>query len=228
MPPRAQAPEISLYSPNGARKYLNRDERQRALAEMAKLPVDRALFCLTLAWTGGRVSEVLALAPSSFQVERGIVAVRTLKRRKSHVREIPIPPGLMAALDRHFGLSAPARDLQSADHRLWPWHRVTAWRFIKRVMALCQISGRRASPRGLRHAFGVGTLQAGVPLNLAQRWLGHAGMTTTAIYTEVTGPEEAAFAAQFWRDNYFLLQQDRGRGRRLKPNCWVFPRTKMA
>jgi integrase/recombinase XerD len=144
------------------------------------------------------VSEVLALSPSSFQIERGIVAIQTLKRRRHVVREVPIPPELMAVLDRHFHLAARQRDLRSGDSRLWPWHRATAWRIIKRVMTLCQIRGRRACPRGLRHAFGVGSLQAGVPLNLAQRWLGHAHMSTTAIYADVCGPEEAALAARFW------------------------------
>ena len=56
------------------------------------------------------------------------------------------------------------------------------------------VSGKRASPRGFRHAFGVGTLQAGVPLNLVQRWLGHASMEKTAIYADVGGPEERVFA----------------------------------
>jgi site-specific recombinase XerD len=38
-----------------------------------------------------------------------------------------------------------------------------------------------------------------VPLTLTQRWLGHARISTTAIYTELCGPEELAFASQFWR-----------------------------
>jgi site-specific recombinase XerD len=71
------------------------------------------------------------------------------------------------------------------------------------------ITGRCACPRGLRHAFGVGTLQRGVPLNLVQRWLGHARMSTTAIYREVVGPEEAAFASLFWRGG---TEIDRRRG----------------
>jgi site-specific recombinase XerD len=66
-------------------------------------------------------------------------------------------------------------------------------------MMLSQIVGRGACPRGLRHSFGVGTVQAGVPLTLTQRWLGHARISTTAIYTELCGPEELAFASQFWR-----------------------------
>ena len=66
------------------------------------------------------------------------------------------------------------------------------------------IVGRHACPRGLRHGFGVGTLQAGVPLTLVQRWLGHARLTTTAIYAEVSGPEERGFA-----DGYFRWSGDR-------------------
>jgi site-specific recombinase XerD len=57
----------------------------------------------------------------------------------------------------------------------------------------------RACPRGLRHAFGIGALQAGIPLNLAQRWLGHSRISTTAIYADVSGDEEKAFATRFWR-----------------------------
>ena len=69
-----------------------------------------ALFSLLLAWTGGRVSEVLAVRANSFQLDRNLVSLHTLKRRKPHVREVPIAPGLMTAIDRHFGLTrTPAR-----------------------------------------------------------------------------------------------------------------------
>ncbi len=61
--------------------------------------------------------------------------------------------------------------------------------------------GRRASQRGLRHAFGVGTLAAGVPLNIVQRLLGHSSITTTTIYTEAAGPEQYALAEKFWTLN---------------------------
>lgn len=197
---RDRDPEpFSLYAPNGARKYLNRDERHRVLAAIEFLEPDQALFALTLAWTGARVSEVLALRPSSFQVELGVVALRTLKRRSHHIREVPIPPELMGALVRHFAISERQWDSRNADTCLWPWHRTTAWRLIKSVMHRNRITGLSASPRGLRHSFGVGTLQAGVPLNLLQRWLGHARITTTAIYADACGPEEIAIAGKFWK-----------------------------
>jgi integrase/recombinase XerD len=191
----------SLYSRDGARKYLNRDERSRAIEAMNGLAPDKRLFALTLAWTGARVSEVLALTPASFQIEAGIVAVATLKRRRFCVRELPLPGPLVREIDRHYGLGAAQRDPARAAARLWPWHRVTAWRFVKSV-GLQTGAGRRAScPRGFRHGFGVGALQAGVPLNLVQRWLGHASIATTAIYADACGPEEVEFARRLWRDS---------------------------
>jgi len=189
----------SLYAFGGARKYLNLDERRRVLDAMQSLDTEKALFSLTLAWTGARVSEVLALTPACFQLERGIVSIATLKRRRPVVREVPIPDFLADALNVHYHLHQAQADPASAQERLWHWRRETAWRFIKAVMRRSQIVGCSASPRGLRHGFGIGTIQAGVPLNVVQRWLGHARLSTTAIYTDASGPEEYALAQRFWQ-----------------------------
>jgi site-specific recombinase XerD len=35
-------------------------------------------------------------------------------------------------------------------------------------------------------------------MNLVQRWLGHARISTTAIYADASGPEEQALAARYW------------------------------
>jgi len=166
---------------------------------MDSLAEERALFALTLAWTGARVSEVLALTAASFQIESSVVALCTLKRRRQCVREVPLPPSHMTALDDHFMLAEIQRSADASNVRLWPWCRQTAWRLIKEVMDQAAVVGRPACPRGLRHSFGVGTLQAGVPLNLVQRWMGHARMSTTAIYADASGDEERAFARRFWR-----------------------------
>jgi site-specific recombinase XerD len=189
----------SLYARSGARKYVNADERARIIAVLERLEPGRALFVGTLLWTGARISEVLALTPASFQVASGIVALRTLKRRRFAVREVPMPTELMEALDAHFGLGRAQREEGASTSRLWAFCRVTAWRIVASVMAEAGVKGQPACPRGLRHGFGVGTLQAGVPVTLVQRWLGHARLSTTAIYAEVSGPEEQAFAERYWR-----------------------------
>ena len=60
------------------------------------------------------------------------------------------------------------------------------------------IHGPHATPKGLRHGFGVAPISACVPLNLVQKWLGHARLTTTAIYTNAVGTEEQSIAARMW------------------------------
>jgi len=82
--------------------------------------------------------------------------------------------------------------------RLWPWSRMTAYRKVTGIMEKARISGPWAVPKGLRHGFGVRAIHSGVPLNLVQRWLGHADMKTTAIYANASGPEERQIAARAW------------------------------
>jgi len=52
------------------------------------------------------------------------------------------------------------------------------------------------SKGGLRHSFGIHASPSGVPLKLVQRWLGHASMTTTAIYLDALDEEEREIAAR--------------------------------
>jgi site-specific recombinase XerD len=50
----------------------------------------------------------------------------------------------------------------------------------------------------LRHAFGINAVRVGIPLNLIQRWMGHASMKTTAIYLDAIGDEEREIARRMW------------------------------
>lgn len=168
------------------------------IAAFDRLPPERRLFALTLAWSGARVSEILALTPASFDLDAGLVAIRTLKRRRFAIREVPLPSGLIVELETALQLKARQKDARLAEARLWRFGRTTAWRFVKAEMERAGLSGRPASPRGLRHGFAVGTLQAGVPLTVVQRLLGHARLSTTAIYAEVSGPEEREIVSRYW------------------------------
>ena len=59
--------------------------------------------------------------------------------------------------------------------------------------------GPHRTPKGLRHGFGIAATVQGVPINMLQKWMGHADLKTTAIYAEAVGPEEAAIADRMWQ-----------------------------
>jgi integrase/recombinase XerD len=94
--------------------------------------------------------------------------------------------------------AAQARRGKGRDSRLWAWSRVTAWRKVQAVMEMAGLAGPHATPKGLRHGFGVQAVSAGIPLNLVQKWLGHAQLSTTAIYADAMGAEEQSIAARMW------------------------------
>jgi site-specific recombinase XerD len=50
----------------------------------------------------------------------------------------------------------------------------------------------------LRHGFGVKAVSSGIALNMIQKWLGHAQLSTTALYADAVGQEEQATAARMW------------------------------
>jgi integrase/recombinase XerD len=166
---------MSLYGPTGARKYLNAVERRRFIKAANRAEPITRLFCLVLGWSGGRISEVLALTPAAIDIDCGVANIETLKRRKRGiVRQVPLPRDTLRELNRVFKLRLMQRDHELAVQRLWTWSRTTAWRRVKEVMAAAGIFGARAMPRGLRHSFGVKAFQSNVPPHLVQRWLGHA------------------------------------------------------
>ncbi|MDP1735994.1 MAG: site-specific integrase [Caulobacter sp.] len=183
---------MGLFDAEGCRKYLCASERRRFLAAAATADLTTRLFCQLLAITGCRLSEALALTPKRLDPETGRVIFRTLKRRRRIFRAVPVPPDLMRALQ----LMAAAKE---PDAPLWGWCRQTGWRHVTAVMARAGIAGPQASPKGLRHAFGVANAENNIPASLTQRWLGHARAETTAIYQQAVGGEERAFAERLWR-----------------------------
>jgi integrase len=182
-----------IIGKDGRRKYVTDPERRAMLTRAAGLDAKTHAFCWVLAATGCRVSEALGLTLDSLDGEAQTIVVESLKKRRRGIyRSIPVPKVL---IDRLREMNEPA-PFPAA--RFWTWSRMTAYRKVTEVMRMAGIQGPHASPRGLRHGFGVSAIQSGVPLNLVQRWLGHADMRTTAIYTYAIGPEELSIAARMW------------------------------
>jgi len=155
-------------------------------------------FCLTLIYTGVRISETLAVTPERIDRENSAIIFETLKRRKRVVfRVIPVPNELIVRLARVHGLSS-VEITSEASAPLWNWSRTTAWKHVRAVMESAGVPGWLASPKAARHAFAVDAIQLGVALNLVQRWMGHARIETTAIYANVIGDEERNIAERMW------------------------------
>jgi integrase len=190
-----------LYDQTGNRKYLTSKERQAFILVALEAEGDIGTFAMTLAYSGARISEVLATTARRIDFSAEGIVFRTLKRRRPDIyRMVPLPPLLLEKLEQVHNVRAKQLDPSLSDRRMWPWCRTTAWQRVKFVMQKAGIAGVRATPKGLRHGFGVeGTAVAGVPLNMMQRWLGHARIETTAIYATAIGPEERALAARTWK-----------------------------
>jgi integrase/recombinase XerD len=183
----------SIYNEQGQRKYLTSKEIGSFLYQANKQNDSVKSFCFIQAMTGCRISEVLSLSIKSIDFSSGHVVIDTLKKRDKKVyRSIPIPEWLLSLLNQQIKSEILNKD------KLWPWSRMTAYRRVCEVMDKADIVGPHACPKGLRHSFAVRAIQSGAPLNLVQRWLGHSDIKTTAIYTNVMGPEERAIAARMW------------------------------
>lgn len=187
--------ELMIFTKCGQRKYLTSNEVSQFTQAARKLPLDVRSFCLTIAYTGCRISEALALTAANIDFEAQALIVKCLKKRgKTVYRGIPLPAVLLEML------RCLVRQIDDPERRLWPWSRMTGYRRIRDVMDSAGIVGEHATPKGLRHGFAVQAIQANVPLTLVQRWLGHADIKTTAIYTSAMGAEERSLAARMWRE----------------------------
>lgn len=183
----------TVFNSQGQRKYLTAGEMDNFVKTARKYTIEVRSFCWLMAYTGCRISEALALTRDSIDFEAKHVIIKCLKKRGRRVfRAVPLPANLLKVFSRWF------RVVQKVDERLWPWSRMTGYRRICEVMQSAGVRGSYASPKGLRHGFGVRAIQASVPLTLVQRWLGHADIKTTAIYTSAMGPEEREIAARMW------------------------------
>ena len=109
------------------RKYLTAGERGRFLSVARAHPKPGVqTLARTLAMTGCRVSEALALRACDVDLEAGELRIATLKRRAEHWRAVPVPEDLVHALDLVHREGRAQASARGANRRLWPITRQTA------------------------------------------------------------------------------------------------------
>ncbi len=154
---------------------------------------DRALLELLYA-CGLRISEALGLDLEDISLVEGSVRVigKGDRERRLPVGDVAIAaleryldevrPGYLAKLERPLKRGGPLF-VSRRGHRL---ARMSAWRVIRRAALRGGIRGH-VTPHTLRHSFATHMLEGGADLRVVQELLGHASITTTQLYTHLTG-----------------------------------------
>ena len=174
-------------------KALSTDDVERLLeaSSLGEGPVplrDRALLEL-LYGTGARISEAVGLSADDLDLDEGTIRLFGKGRRE---RVVPIGRYAIGAVEAYLVRARPelARAGRGTaalflNQRGGPLSRQSAW-------AVLQVAGERAglgehvSPHTLRHSFATHLLAGGADVRVVQELLGHASVTTTQIYTQVT------------------------------------------
>jgi integrase/recombinase XerC len=144
---------------------------------------DRAIFEL-LYGCGVRVSELAGLNLEDIDRAEGWLRVRGKGRKE---RQVPLPGKAAEALERYLGGRAVVRDepaifLNYADRRL----TARGIRGIVKFYAT-QVNGDPSiHPHSFRHAYATHLLADGADLRAIQELLGHARLSTTQKYTQVS------------------------------------------
>jgi len=171
--PRALARLVDAQLP----KYFTKDEVARLLAAAT---TSRDRLILRAMWeTGVRVSELLALTPTSIDFAAEALRVATLKRR-AHVRAVPLRGALLGELARHIAGNGVALDAP-----LFAITRQRVFQIVRAAAARAGLALDRAHPHTLRHSFAIACVLARVPVLVLAEWLGHASIEATLVYTKV-------------------------------------------
>lgn len=158
---------------------------------------ERALLELLYA-CGLRISEALKLDLDDLSLREATVRVIGKGDRE---RMLPVGAVAIDALSVYIDTARPAwleraiaRDARAA-RRGGPLFlsgqgsrlsRMSAWRELRRAALTAGVSGH-VTPHTLRHSFATHLLEGGADLRVVQELLGHASITTTQLYTHLTG-----------------------------------------
>ena len=193
----AQDPTESMGSPRVGRslpKCLSKEEVARllAIAERAvgnEARRDATILELLYA-TGLRVGELVSLNVSDIDQQESYIRCWG---KGSKERIVYLYPKALQELKNYLGQArmalVGAHKSQSAlfvNHRGERLTRQWVWNILKAYGEKAGI-GQRITPHTLRHSFATHLLQSGASLRHVQELLGHSSISTTQVYTHVTG-----------------------------------------
>jgi len=149
---------------------------------------DQAILELAYA-SGLRLSELKNLRLEQLHLDAGFINVIGKGNKE---RVVPVGKAATTALNRFIEVGRPKLVTPRSPANVFltkrgtPFASVTLWLRIKNRVRRAGIS-RNITPHMLRHSFATHLLEHGADLRVIQELLGHANISTTEIYTHVTG-----------------------------------------
>ncbi len=142
------------------------------------------LTYLVLRFTGARLGEVLLLNDTTdVNFREAEIRMPTLKRKQLAYRQVFVPQNVTAEIATYL---AEFPEMRGKVFRIYQSNfRRTFYERAKEA----GIPRKLAHPHVLRHTRAIELLRAGVPVTLVQDQLGHAYLTTTAVYLRISGQE---------------------------------------
>ncbi len=193
-------PTATLDSPQVRKrlpKTISREDVERLLAEPAKSTSAKArrdkAFLELLYATGLRVTELVSLNLDDVNLASG--NVRCVSKRNKE-RIIPISKRAVRALEEYLrkGRAQLLKDRDEKalflNHRGQRLTRQGLWLIIKGYVRSAGLD-QDITPHTLRHSFATHLLDEGADLSHVQELLGHANISTTQVYTEVSREHHA-------------------------------------
>jgi len=176
--------KLKLRKPKELPPYYDRGDVERMIAQAERglrgqKPWQKQrnkTLILTLAYTGLRRGELLNLTVSDVDFERRFILVRQGKGRKDRV--IPMIERLAVPLRQLCDSKvARARVFDGLNAR-------SVYRIVTSLSKVCGLDGFH--PHSLRHFFATQLVERGANLRAVQELLGHADLSTTAIYLDIS------------------------------------------
>jgi len=175
-------------------KALTNDEITKLLApDSVEQPTPGSLCdqaILELAYASGlRLAELRNLRLEQLHLEAGFINVIGKGNKE---RVVPVGKKAVEALNRYLEAGRPKLITPRSPANVFltkrgtPFASVTLWLRIKNRVKRTGVA-RNITPHMLRHSFATHLLEHGADLRVIQELLGHANISTTEIYTHVTG-----------------------------------------
>jgi integrase/recombinase XerD len=190
-------PTAALSAPRRSKKLpqvLNYSEVQKLLASpRGSEPTtlrDRALLEVMYA-CGLRASETIGLELADIDMREGFLRARG---KGSKERLVPLGRQAIAAISAYLRGGRPKLIGERHEPKLFvnfrggPLTRQGLYKIVQRHARDAGLTGRM-SPHTLRHSFATHLLAGGCDLRAVQEMLGHADISTTQMYTHLSGEQ---------------------------------------